>query len=352
MDYAQGISDWSVGLAKAGLLLPAVNLARTQGVAVAGLLETVGLPENMGEDPSAVVPSRMWHGLFAELEILLGNADLGWQTAMAKPLAAYSYEFTKGISDAPSLFRAVEFIAQYGSRHCTTHNVHISLVGDYGYIYHHSGVDEAYAGGHHRALGRAASIIIAVREFLGADWVPDQLAFNFPIDTRPDDEIGDGARWIRCEGPSYVRVRRDQLSARCLNPIVSSYHQADAVAVCFEDAVRQVIGAYSFDGVPELNQIAEMLGTSRRTMQRRLGEAGTSYSKLVAESKYLVASRLLGESNRVTDVACALGYTDVSHFARFFKHHAGISPGRFKRLSQEGALAVGAEQHRYPAVIQ
>ena len=86
---------------------------------------------------------------------------------------------------------------------------------------------------------------------------------------------------------------------------------------------------------------AEMLGTTGRTLQRRLGEAGTSYSNLVAETKYRIACSLLTASDRVTDVACTLGYTDVSHFTRFFKQYAGVSPGRFKRLSEAGTPARG-----------
>ncbi len=77
------------------------------------------------------------------------------------------------------------------------------------------------------------------------------------------------------------------------------------------------------------------MGTSLRTFQRKLTQAGTSYTEIVQQVRYNIACEMLCDSNmRVIDVANALGYEDSSHFARFFGNIAGVAPRRFRRLHQ------------------
>ncbi len=83
--------------------------------------------------------------------------------------------------------------------------------------------------------------------------------------------------------------------------------------------------------------IAEMLGTSPRTLQRRLTEEGTSYSEIVQRVRYHTAALMLRDSNlRVIDVAVTLGYEDASHFSRFFRRVAGVTPRHFRSRYREG----------------
>lgn len=89
--------------------------------------------------------------------------------------------------------------------------------------------------------------------------------------------------------------------------------------------------------------MAEMFSISRRSLQRRLGESGTSYSRLLREARYSEAACMLAESDmRVVDVAHSIGYTDASHFARFFRQMAGITPRHYRELHQRDTFAAEA----------
>jgi AraC-like DNA-binding protein len=82
-----------------------------------------------------------------------------------------------------------------------------------------------------------------------------------------------------------------------------------------------------------------MLGTSPRSLQRKLAEVGTSYSQIVQELRYTAATGMLRDpGTRVIDVAFSLGYEDPAHFTRFFRRVAGITPRSYRRLLREGTF--------------
>ncbi len=119
----------------------------------------------------------------------------------------------------------------------------------------------------------------------------------------------------------------------------------DAVKI-FEDAVKSAIAvSLSGDG-PMIKRVAQRLNVSVRTLQRRLQEGGTSYTKLVDEIRFKLACRLLNAPRTsITDVAAAVGYTDPSSFSRSFARWSGMQPKAYRRLrarqGQSGAPPAG-----------
>lgn len=89
------------------------------------------------------------------------------------------------------------------------------------------------------------------------------------------------------------------------------------------------------DGYPRLTLAAEIAGTSVRTLQRRLGARGSSYSELVDRARFDVASRMLTETDAPSiQIAQATAYTDPSHFARAFRRIAGVSPSEYRNQTR------------------
>ena len=63
---------------------------------------------------------------------------------------------------------------------------------------------------------------------------------------------------------------------------------------------------------PSLDRVARRLGTSSRSLVRRLGEQRTSYKALVDELRRELARRYLARgSHRPKAIAALLGYKDV-----------------------------------------
>ncbi len=82
-----------------------------------------------------------------------------------------------------------------------------------------------------------------------------------------------------------------------------------------------------------IKRVAQRLNVSARTLQRRLREGGTSYTKLVDEIRFKLACRLLdAPRTSITDVAAAVGYGDSSSFSRSFARWSGMQPKAYRRL--------------------
>ena len=89
-----------------------------------------------------------------------------------------------------------------------------------------------------------------------------------------------------------------------------------------------------------IGDVAHLLQTSPRTLQRRLKEAGVSYSDLVEHCRREKSCQaLIFSRDSIQDIAVSLGYRDMSSFTRAFRRWAGVSPLAFRRAAQLGCSA-------------
>jgi len=80
-----------------------------------------------------------------------------------------------------------------------------------------------------------------------------------------------------------------------------------------------------------LGDVASELLMSRRTLQRRLREEGTSLTRVIADCRVAAAQSLLRQLDRsVTDIGYELGFSDTSHFTRTFSAAVGLPPSRWR----------------------
>ena len=87
-------------------------------------------------------------------------------------------------------------------------------------------------------------------------------------------------------------------------------------------------------GFRSLEEAAAKLEMSTRTLKRKLANAGTSYSVLLAEVRRTRGERLLqSEKRSIEEVASALGYSDVANFTRAFRRWTGTTPAAYRRTA-------------------
>ncbi len=83
--------------------------------------------------------------------------------------------------------------------------------------------------------------------------------------------------------------------------------------------------------MPEMPEVARILGTSVRTMQRRLGEEGTSFQQVRDEVRKELAARYTRDrSMALGDIAFLLGFSTEASFHQAFKRWFGQTPGAFR----------------------
>lgn len=101
--------------------------------------------------------------------------------------------------------------------------------------------------------------------------------------------------------------------------------------------IRIMVSQSLSEGVPTLSAIAKQLGTSVRTLQRRLTAQNLSFQALVDEARRQLAEKLLTETNySLAEVAFLTGFAEQSTFTRAFKRWAGQTPRSF-RINVENA---------------
>ncbi len=105
-------------------------------------------------------------------------------------------------------------------------------------------------------------------------------------------------------------------------------------------SLRQWMGGVIRTEAARIRDVAEAIGTTPRTLQRRLAEAGTTYARVLAQARFDSASRLLSHHKLpIRDVAREVGYPDAAHLTRAFRRWTGTTPSHFRRLRREGAFS-------------
>ncbi|MFN1650453.1 helix-turn-helix transcriptional regulator [Vibrio rotiferianus] len=99
--------------------------------------------------------------------------------------------------------------------------------------------------------------------------------------------------------------------------------------------VEQALSAYVGRVDISLEVFSELIGLSKRTVQRSLKQEGTNFREVKEALNFAFAKRVLIQRNSaVGDIAVHLGYADATQFVRAFKRANGITPLQWKKANQ------------------
>ncbi len=105
----------------------------------------------------------------------------------------------------------------------------------------------------------------------------------------------------------------------------------------FLDEVREAVARRMSGERPSVRKIARELTTTPRTLQRRLGEHGTTYREVLDDVRHRAALRLLETASiSVAEASFLLGFEELNSFARAFRRWEGKTPQQWRASS--GAL--------------
>jgi AraC-like DNA-binding protein len=122
------------------------------------------------------------------------------------------------------------------------------------------------------------------------------------------------------------------------NPELARYN--DAIALQYlariergniQARVREVLRRHLERGEPSQDDVAALLSMSTRTLQRRLGESGSTYNEILDQTRHALALTYLGApENSLSDITYLLGFSACSSFTRAFKRWTGLSPSAWR----------------------
>lgn len=78
-------------------------------------------------------------------------------------------------------------------------------------------------------------------------------------------------------------------------------------------------------------QMAKSLYMSQRTLQRKLNQQGTSYKKLLEQTRRELAVSYVRDKKRsLSEITFLLGFSEQSNFTRAFRRWQGVSPSEYR----------------------
>ena len=109
--------------------------------------------------------------------------------------------------------------------------------------------------------------------------------------------------------------------------------RAALLAGAFDDVVCAWIEGHV--ATASLDACAEGLGVSRRTLQRRLAERGTSFEAVANRARVRVAQRLLATDAPLASIAYEAGFSSPERFSRVFRELTGETPSAARSRLRE-----------------
>jgi AraC-like DNA-binding protein len=191
----------------------------------------------------------------------------------------------------------------------------------------------------HMAEGNACSLMIAYQTFLGQPLQPKQIQFAHPFDGgTKEHEIVLGCPVKFQQNRNRIILDRNDLALpiktaddrllRILKDYCKQTYQERTQDT--SDLVSEIHEA-ALDLIPKgrahAREIADELGTSERTLHRRLTEEGKALSSLLDDFKRDLALKYVKQRGlKMEQVAFLLGYANHSSFTTAFKRWTGKTP--------------------------
>lgn len=108
---------------------------------------------------------------------------------------------------------------------------------------------------------------------------------------------------------------------------LSEMEQDDSVSAKVRSALTELIPG----GNATIDDVAEKLGVSKRTLQRKLTEEGTSFQKQLNGTREILAKHYIRNTDMTSDeIAFLLGYQEINSFLRAFSLWTGMTISEFK----------------------
>lgn len=321
------------------LAVALLQIARGRGLDALALCRQCGIDPAGLEGPDRRMPRWQLEALWQALGDALGDPLLGLHAVeWVPPGNAGVVEFV--IVSASNAGEAIELCVRYwrllneAARVRVTHDaagVSVEVRTDDGVPMHRHWNDFTLAT--LASLGRK----LATRPF-----GPRSAALPYPRDQHSGALEALLGCPVRYDAPALTfSVGRDDLATplQSSNPALRQLltRRADELlaalppSASFEERLRETIDARLCRGEIAVAEVARALGTSPRSLQRRLQEGGSSFREQVDRCRRAEALRLLGRPElTLTEIAFLLGFSEASAFHRAFRRWYGAPPGEFR----------------------
>jgi len=189
-----------------------------------------------------------------------------------------------------------------------------------------------------------AAVVTCLREITGVARLPLEvhLPYPRPADMEPYHEaLGHSIRFDRPTAVMVFDGADMALPVLARDETLCSYLDDPADRILEQlgsrshsEQVQRVLWEELSEGQPTIKTVAKAMGTSKRTLQRRLHDEGVTFAELLDTFRRRMADELLQRHDlAVYEVAFLLGYSEPSTFFRAFRRWTGMSPLKYREAA-------------------
>jgi len=330
-------------LIRSALLLKFTESAKRIGVDAEEMFHHVDADLQCLASPEMHVPERWLANILDATERRTGFASVGlaiaetWRMADNGPLSLL-------LQHLPTVRHALGHYETYRHLRSETVTYRVHEAGELAVIRLEL-QSERRNPGRHAVEMTLGTLMTLLRWFLGAGWQPRGLRFFHAAPRHLDlhqrvfgcpVEFGcdfDGILMNRAD-LDHPNPRGDVALARYAKELLDC--QPPGLRALTTLAVQRNVKLLLPQGRCTLAEVASELGTSARTVQRRLAHERTEFSIVVNDIRRALATRYLRDPRYpVAQVAMLLGFSENSAFSRWFLAQFGCSPREWRIEASE-----------------
>lgn len=336
-------------LTPARLILTTLYLGLDEGLEAETVMERAGLPPSRLEDmDSHFTMDEVRDLLQASLE-LTDDPALGLH--LGQEFAIEMLDLVGMVaSRAPDMRTAIQHAILYAPLITTLGNFRLTEEGSQARVTLHLMPELLELNTHFIAEIVAAGALCIGRRVVAGDISPSRMRFRLPappwqaeyaqvfgeeveiLFEAGEDSLEFDRRLLdypmKRHSPGLYQHLRQQAARR-----LASLPQPESTRA----SVERLIGEYLGERLLDLPTIAERMGLTPRTLQRRLKEEGSSFQTVYDHCRQQQAHlHLTTLDTDIHTLAALLGYSEPANFYRAFKGWFGLTPSEYRRRHRPG----------------
>jgi AraC-like DNA-binding protein len=328
----------TAGRVRVGPLHHLPELLRGFGVSLGPLLDGLGLPADLMDDPENTVAVTSAAELLALCAEQARCPHFGLLLGQRASLVSFGLIGTLARNEA-DVGTALRGLARTQHLHGRA-GVPAFIVKDDIALY--SLTLEGFLGvgaAHVQDLSAAMGFNL-MRDLCGPTWTATEVMLPHapPQDRRPYDRyfrapIRFDAEWTAVAFPArWLSHRVIGADPSLVGPLQES---VDALAARHGNDLimrtRRALHVLVMQGKGSMTSVADLMGMHRRTLNRRLAASGTSISDQLEDVKSHIARQLVADTTMsMIEIASTLNYSDAGTFTRAFRRWTGMPPSEWR----------------------
>ena len=324
--------------ARASALYGFAEQASEYGLDASALLMEAGLPINISECPEGLVSYRRFLQLLERCVVLTGDSLFGLKLGLRQGVNVFG-PILYLLNNAGTVGEALDELRQFFHLHMGAAHVTLTRVGGSAQLSYRV-LDPTQRG-----LSQGAELAIGVgvqlmKTLMGKNWQPRPVVFahtagdalaNYKalLGVSPQFDSESTALILKVDDLALPLTEADPVLHSLMRDHLISMERLTDLEVA--DYVGRLLRDFLPQGRVKVEQIAQCMAMSRRTLQRRFHDSGTSFQKILVRTRQAMAVIYLRDSGlQVTQLSELLGYTELAAFSRAFTRWFGMPPSAWR----------------------